>query len=284
MLKYFKTVNTKCMSGFFSSVKEYFLMSSNKKSATLSGALVFFTLLGIIPVTYIISLIFSICGTEIDAINKLFSYPEFREVALYLTNTASKMGASGNIVVFLVALYSSGNVFYHLKQSGEVIYNYNKKDTLFSRAITILITFITVWVIAILLVFYVAVIPIILRVCGSRLTNLINAGVGLISVFIISVLINYYACPYKLKFYEVYKGAIYSTVFSFLATYLFLIYIRNFSNFNEIYGKVAIVIVFLSWLYLMIKGVFKGIIINVFLMSRTKKHKVNKKLKILKAN
>ena len=270
------------MGGFFSLVKEFFQMSSNKKSATLSGALVFFTLLGIVPVTYIISLVFSICGTEIDAINKLFSYPEFSEISLYLTQTASKMGASGNILVFLIALYSSANVFYHLKQSGEVIYNYNKKDSLLSRIITILITFITVWVIAVVLVFYIAINPIILRVCGSNLTSLINASVGLVSVFIISVLINYYACPYKLKFYEVYKGAIYSTVFTFIATYFFLIYIRHFSNFNEIYGKIALVIVFLSWLYLMIKGIFKGIILNVFFMSRTKNVKYNKKNKRVK--
>lgn len=272
------------MSGFFSLVKEYFSMSSNKKSATLSGALVFFTLLGIVPVTYIISLIFSICGTEINAINNFFSYPEFSDVALYLTNTALKMGASGNFLVFLIALYSSANVFYHLKQSGEVIYNYNKKNTILSRIINIIVTFITVIIISIALVFYVAVIPVIFKICGSKVTNLINVGVGLISVFIISVLINYYACPYKLKFYEVYKGAIYSTVFSFLATYLFLIYIRNFSNFNEIYGKVAVVIVFLSWLYLMINGVLQGIILNVFLMSRTKKRKVDGKIKVLKCN
>ena len=79
-----------------------------------------------------------------------------------------------------------------------------------------------------------------------------------------------------------YKGAIYSTVFSFIATYFFLIYIRNFSNFNEIYGKIAIVIVFLSWLYLMISGMFKGIILNVFFMSRTKKPKLNQKIKGVK--
>ena len=269
------------MSGFFSLVKEFFQMSANKKSATLSGALVFFTLLGIVPVTYIISLIFSICGTEIEAVNKLFSYPEFSEIASYLTQTALKMGASGNILVFLIALYSSGNVFYHLKQSGEVIYNYNKKDSFLSRIINILITFITVWIIALLLVFYVAVIPIIIKVCGSKLTNVINVLVGVTTVFVVSILINYYACPYKLKFYEVYKGAIYSTVFTFIATYFFLIYIRNFSNLNEVYGKVAIVIVFLSWLYLMINGVFKGIILNVFFMSRTKKYKPIKNYKLL---
>ncbi len=270
------------MSGFFNLVKEYFKMSANKKSATLSGALVFFALLGIVPVTYIISLIFSVCGREIGAISKLFSYPEFNEVASYLTDTAMKMGASGNILVFLVALYSSANVFYHLKQSGELIYNYNGKNTLKNRIITILTTFITVIAVAFILVFYLAVIPIISNRFGSLITGALNVFVALVGVFTISILINLYACPYRLKFSEVYKGAIYTTAFSFLATFLFVFYIDNFSNFNEIYGKIAVIIVFLSWLYLMINGIFRGIILNVFFMSRRRKNASKSNLKQIK--
>ncbi len=270
------------MNGFFSGVKEYLKLSSVKKSATLSGALVFFTLLGIVPVTYIISLIFAVFGTEINAINKIFSYKEFNIITSYLTETAVKMGASGNIIVFLLALYSSANLFYHLKQSGEVIYNYNKTNTLKSRIITVLITFIVVIIISLALVFYIAIIPIILKFFGSKITGIINIIVALISVFLISILINYYACPYKLKFYEVYKGAIYTTSFSFLATFLFLFYIENFSNFNEIYGKIAVIIVFLSWLYLMLNGALQGVILNVFFMSRRRKRKLDKNLKPIK--
>ena len=268
------------MGGFFSLIKEYLIVSSNKKGATLSGALVFFTLLGIVPVTYIISLIFSFFGTEIELISKLFSYPEFNEIAMYLTSTAKKMGASGNVLVFLVALYSSANVFFHLKQSGELIYNYSKKSNFITRIISIAVTFLAVVCISLLLVFYVAVIPLIIKSLGYEITALINVLVALIVVFFLSVLINYYACPYKLKFYEVYKGAIFTTAFTFISTYLFLIYIRYFSNFNEIYGKVAIVIVFLTWLYLMTKGVVNGIILNVFLMGKPKRVKIRENLRL----
>ena len=175
------------MGGFFSLIKEYLVASSNKKGATLSGALVFFTLLGIVPVTYIISLIFSIFGTEIEVVNKLFSYPEFTEISVYLTATAKKMGASGNIIVFIVALYSSANVFYHLKQSGELIYNYNKKSKLLTRIFSIIITFLTVVSLSLLLVFYVAVIPLIIKGLGYKVTTLINLIVSLLSVFFVSV-------------------------------------------------------------------------------------------------
>lgn len=272
------------MGGFFALIKEYFIASSNKKGATLAGALVFFTLLGIVPLTYIASLIFSFFGTEIEVVNKLFSYPEFNEIAVYLTATAKKMGASGNVLVFLVALYSSANVFYHLKQSGEVIYNYNKKSNFFNRVFSIVFTFLAVFIFSLLFVFYLAIIPVIIRFLGYKLTAIINIIIACLAVFFVSVLINFYACPYKLKFFEVYKGALFTTAFTFIATYLFLFYIRYFSNFNEVYGKVAIVIVFLSWLYLMVKGVINGIILNVFLIGRTKRVKGLEKAKILKVN
>ncbi len=265
------------MGGFFSLVKEYLVASANKKGATLAGALVFFTLLGIVPLTYIVSLIFSFFGTEIEMVNKLFSYPEFNEIAVYLTSTAKKMGASGNILVFLVALYSTANVFYHLKQSGEVIYNYNKKSKLLTRIFSIVFTFLAVFVLSLLLVFYLAVIPVIIKLLGYRLTAIINIIIAILIVFLVSILINFYACPYKLKFSEVYKGALFTTAFTVIATYLFLFYIRYFSNFNEIYGKIAVVIVFLSWLYLMVKGVVNGIILNVFLIGKTKVLRVLRK-------
>ncbi len=265
------------MVGFFSHIKEYLSLASYKKSSTLSGAIVFFAILGIVPITYIISVILSIFGTEIEIINKIFSYKEFNEIASYLTETAIKMGTRGNIFIFLVALYSSANIFYHLRQSGEMIFNCNNKSTILNRIITILLTFITVLIFALALAFYVAVIPVLYNLLGGYISTLINVIVGISSVFIMSLLINYYVCPYKLKLYEVYKGALLTTVFSFVMSFLFFIYIRKFSNFNEVYGKIATVIVFLSWLYLMVNGLFKGILLNVYLMGRVKSKNLVKK-------
>lgn len=272
------------MNGFFIGIKEFLTLSTYKKNTTLSGALVFFTLIGVVPITYIASLIFSIFGTEISVINNFFSYPEFLVITEYITKTAIKLGTQGNVIVFLVALYSSANVFYHLRQSGEVIYNYEKNGSLFTRITSMFIAFFTVFLLSIVLVFYVAVIPIITFVLGEKLSILLNAFIGVISVFLIAYLINVYVCPFKLKFYEVYKGAIYSTVFCFIATGLFLLYVRNFSNYDEVYGKIATVLVFLSWLYLIINGLLQGITLNVFLMSKTsiKKSRKNFKFKTVK--
>ena len=268
------------MNGFFMSIKEFITMSSYKKNTTLSGALVFFTLIGVVPITYIASLIFSVLGSEISVINNFFSYPEFYEIITYVTETAVKLGAEGNIIAFFVALYSSANIFYHLRQSGEVIYNYEKNGGLFTRIMSILIVFITVCVLSVLIVAYLAIIPIITRLLGEVLSAVISVSVGVISVFFIVYLINLYVCPYRLKFYEVYKGAIYSTFFSFIATGLFLLFLKYFSNYDEIYGKIATVLVFLSWLYLIINGVLQGITLNVFLMGKTNIKRTRKNVKL----
>lgn len=273
------------MNGFFIAIKDFLTMSSYKKNTTLSGALVFFTLIGVVPITYIASLIFSVLGSEISVIKDFFSYPEFYEIITYVTETAVKLGAEGNIIAFFVALYSSANIFYHLRQSGEVIYNYEKNSSLFTRITSIVIAFLTVCVLSLFIVVYVAIVPLITRVLGESLSVVINVSVGVVSVFFIVCLINVYVCPFKLKFYEVYKGAIYSTLFSFIATGLFFAYIRFFSNYDEIYGKIATVLVFLSWLYLIINGVLQGITLNVYLIGKTniKKTRKNDKIKTVRS-
>ncbi len=272
------------MNGFFIGIKEFLTLSTYKKNTTLSGALVFFTLIGVVPITYIASLIFSIFGSEISVINNFFSYPEFLEITEYITKTAIKLGTQGNAIVFLVALYSSANVFYHLRQSGEVIYNYEKNGNFLTRLTSMFIAFLTVFVFSLFIVSYLAITPLITILLGEILSVLINLLVGVLVVFLIAYLINVYVCPFKLKFYEVYKGALYSTVFCFIATGLFLLYVRNFSNYDEVYGKIATVLVFLSWLYLIINGLLQGITLNVFLMSKTsiKKSRKNFRLKTVK--
>lgn len=268
------------MGAFFSNLKEYFKFSSSRGSATLSGALVFFILLGIIPICYISSLILSFMGTELTLVAKTFSNPLFNEVTDYVLQTAGKLGAGGNAVAFFVALFSSANVFYHLKLSGVILYNYPLKHSVFLRIISIIATFIIVCAFSVGVTIYLAIMPLIMEKVGQFLFSLINSIVALVSVLLLAIVINFYACPFKLKFNEIIKGSVYTSVFSFLATFFFFVYINNFSSLDDFYGKIAIIVIFLSWLYLMAKGFIEGITINVFLMTRSKV-KNNKNLKVV---
>ncbi len=256
------------MGALFLNLKDFIKFNSDKKSTTLSGALVFFVLLGVVPLSYLTSLVLTFFGTEMTDITKSFAYPELVEVTGYIYEIGLKLGAKGNIIAIALALYSSGNIFYQLKLSGELIYNYSVKNNLLKRVFSIITCFITVWLYSCLAVIFLAFSPIIVRFLGGVFSGIISGAFTFGAVFSMAILINLYTCPYKIKIKNVVWGSLYTAIFTIVTTFIFFLYINNFANYNEIYGKIAIVIVFLSWLYLMVKGFIGGITLNVYLINK----------------
>ena len=277
--------HTKSMTFLGFNLLEYSKFLRAKKSATLSGAIVYFTLIGLVPMAYLSSLTLSIIGKELSDVLTPFIYPELKEVFLYVIQTSKNLGGVGNIIVAGVALYSSANVLFHLKSSGEVIYNYYTKNSLFKRAISILLTLIIICALSLFFALYVAVIPILFKNLNAYASSALNILVLLVAVFLLSVLLNFYVCPYKISLREVVYGSMYTCAFSLLSSAVFFIYIKYFAIYSKIYGAIAVILVFLSWLYLIVKSFIDGIVLNVYLMGKFKKSKTKlKKVKLLKAN
>ncbi len=258
------------MGVLFLEVKNYVKFSSARKSATLSGALVFFVLIGIIPLAYLTSLILTFFGTELTNLTQMFAYPELKTITDYIYSIGLNIGAKGNILVFFISLYSSGNIFYQLKLSGELIYNYQSKNNIIKRILSIIISFLSVWLYSCLIVIFLAIMPIVVNSLGEVVSGFIGGLFAFIVVLSMAILINFYTCPYKLKLKEVIIGSLYTAVFTFITTVVFFIYINNFASYDEIYGKIAIIVVFLTWLYLMVKGFVDGITLNVYILSKKK--------------
>jgi membrane protein len=51
----------------------------------------------------------------------------------------------------------------------------------------------------------------------------------------------------------------------------FFIYINYFANFTEIYGAISAVVIFLMWLYIIMKGLISGMNLNVYYLGKRKK-------------
>ena len=264
---------------------EYSRFLRSKKSATLSGAIVYFTLIGLVPMAYLASLTLSIIGKELGEVLSPFVYPELSQVFLYVIQTAKNLGGVGNAVVAIIALYSSANVLFHLKSSGEVIYNYYTKNSFFKRLISILLTFIIICALSLFFAMCVALLPLLNKHLNPYASSALNILALLIAVFLLSILLNFYVCPYRITFSEVIYGSVYTCAFSLLSSAVFFIYIKYFAIYSKIYGAIAVILVFLSWLYLIVKSFIDGIVLNVYLMGKFKKGKTKlKKVKLLKAN
>ncbi len=267
-------------------LNEYLKFTNTKKSATLSGSIVYFTLFGIVPMAYLCTLILSVIGKELIDVIKPFIYPELTDVALYVAETAKKLGKTGNIIAIFIATYSSANILFHLKSSGEFIYNYTSNNSIFKRATSILLTFFIICVFCLASTIYLILMPLIKVKIGGVIFPIVNVLVMILAIFLLALVINFYVCPYRISLREIMVGCLYTCAVSLFSSAVFFLYIKYFAKYSEIYGAVATILVFLSWLYLMVKSFIDGIILNVFLLGKTAfiTKKSYKRASLLKAN
>ena len=54
----------------------------------------------------------------------------------------------------------------------------------------------------------------------------------------------------KLKWKEVFPGAVISVIGWILASWIFALYIENFNNYSKFYGSIAAIFILMVWLYL----------------------------------
>ena len=101
--------------------------------------------------------------------------------------------------------------------------------------------------------------------------------------FIAVMLLNLFACPYKLKLKEVVKGSLFTCVFSIVFTVVFLLYLKFFSSYDKIYGKIAVIPIFFIWLFIIMRCLVGGISLNAYFLGRRKRLTNNSKYcKIIK--
>ncbi len=261
------------MSNFFYNLFEYNKIINSKKSSTLAGALVFFALLEMVPLAYLTTLTLSAFGSRFDNafISEIFK--DVKQVIDYVFITAQNLGTSGNVIAVLISAYSATNFFYHLRRTGEIVYNYVEKNHVIVRVASLGIMTLFLFGFALFQGVYFFISKYSIDFFGQRLGRIVNYTALIVSFFIFLIMLNVYACPYKIKVKDVLQGAIYTCLFSIIMTIGFFVYINYFANFSEIYGAISVIVVFLMWLYILMKGLISGMNLNVYLLGRRKAKK-----------
>lgn len=227
---------------------------NQKRYDTLAGTLSFFFILNCIPIAYLTLFFYDKIATnlniELEFLNKIKEILSF-DISI------------GVSIFFIIAtIYSSSQLFTQVKKTGEIIYNVKKpKSSIKVKLLSLLGTLLFSIIIIIGLL--------ILGFANHLIKNFPPIIIQIITIMIISiiyyflvVLIDKLASPRTDIKEKVTKGAIITMLYTIIASALFYIYITLFSSYNFLYGYLTTLLIFLLWVYLLMKGIIIGIVVN----------------------
>ena len=227
-----------------------------KSYSTLSGSIAFFLIINGGSLAYLILYISNLFDFKFEVANKT--------IMTFLTRIENNIDYSNVIfTIFFIAtsIYGASSLFFHLLKTGEMIYEeVNDKFTLIKRLTAII--FLTATLFIIELFFILIVIG--KHFFSNLFWQILKYIILLFLPYVISICINFFITPHSVKFKEINKGALFTTLFWYIITIGFTIYVNIFTNYKAIYGALTFFIVFMIWIYLLAQGLVIGVILNFY--------------------
>ncbi|MDE7453226.1 MAG: YihY/virulence factor BrkB family protein [Clostridia bacterium] len=243
-----------------------FKFFSDKRFSTIAGTLVYFFIMSIAPFTLWLTLV---CG-NVD-IERFLSHELFESVSpflRYMKSSAEGAASGAGIVLIVTSLYSSTNFFYHLRRSGEIIYDApSVKGGLRLRLASLVLIFAAFLLVALIAAMSIAGSWILDEIMPIYLSDIISYVFITATAFTVALVLNIFACPFRLKAEEAVPGSLLTTLLWLICLVGFGIYM-HFANPERLYGKIASIIVFLLWCYIMMTCFVVGVIYNGMFKSR----------------
>lgn len=247
-------------SNFFS----YLVYRIGKDDASgLSAQLSYYFMLSLFPMLLFLLSIVPVVGVKQSTIRDII---KDHVPPAYASQVADIIGdimsnASGSIlsVGLILALWSASNGMTALMNSFNVAYDVeDSRNFIVSKLFSVLFT------LAMIIVMPVALV---LPTFGQQIGDLLFGPLGLgeqvkwvfdtiryvlpVIVVLIAFMVLYTLAPnVKIKLMSVIPGAIFATIVFLAGSYLFGIYISNFSNYSKTYGSIAGIIILMLWLYI----------------------------------
>lgn len=245
---------------FLYSVIKLYKRLVKKSYSTLSGAIAFFLIINGGSIAYLILFLSNMLNFEIEVSNET--------VNTFIRSIEENSNSSNNFfaIFFLItSIYGASSLFFHLLKSGEMIYEENNaKFTVIKRLTAMIFLTATLFIIesVIILIFLGD------NMFNSIFWNILKYAIFITVPYLIAICINFFITPHSVKFKEINKGAIITTLFWYITTIGFGIYIKIFKNYKAIYGALTLFIVFMIWIYLLAQGLVIGVIINFFIKEK----------------
>lgn len=235
---------------------------SSKQFSTIAGTLVYFLLMSIAPFTLWLTLVF---GNVNISVENVLSHELLDSVSSFLRQlkmSAESAAGGAGIILLLTTLYSSTNFFYHLRRSGEIIYGSAKrKSGVKLRLISLILIVSTFLLVAVMGVIMVTGKWLLQKLMPFYFADVISNVFLAALAFTVALVLNLFACPYRLKADEAVCGSLLTTALWLACLIGFTIYLQ-FANPERLYGKIASLIIFLLWCYVMMSCFVIGVIYN----------------------
>ena len=254
-------------------VRGAFSYLSAKKYTTLAGTMAFFLIMSVVPFLFWLTLLFGRLHIDFAALFELEIFADVKEIVLYLQESARAATAGASVILLATTLYSSTNLFYHMRRSGEIVYECKrKKKGLVLRFSALVLMFLVMLLLVAGMVVFLLGNALLRRVFPSFVAQLsVYALLGAL-MFGLILLLNLYICPYRIGVRRAVWGCLLSLLLGGLASFGFTVYTR-FSSMEKLYGAAVLLIVFLLWLYILMICFVVGVIFNCRLLERDKSAK-----------
>ncbi len=243
-------------------VRGKYRLLSKKKYTTVAGTLVFFFVMSIVPLSFWLTLLIGKLPIDTDRLLQLPIFSSVKNILSYVRDEAKNATGGVSIVLLVSTLYSSTNLFYQMRRSGEIIYDYPRLKTgikvrIGALALTgiIILMFIVFLALFALGTFFFS--------CYFSLfwERLADYLLLLVLAFLLVWLLNMYVCPYKTNMRRFLPGTGLTIGAWVLAITGFSVYL-NITNMDKLYGALTTIIVFLLWLYVLMICFIVGVIFN----------------------
>ena len=253
----------------FAKARAAFSYLSAKKYTTLAGTLTFFLVLSVVPFLFWLTLLFGKLNIDFEELLSLPVFNEVREIILYFQESARAATAGASVVLLATTLYSSTNLFYHMRRSGEIIYEYKRrKGSVVLRLSALVLLFLLMLLFLSGVGVYLAGNVLIRRLFPSFVAQISLHLLAAAAAFGLLLLLNLYICPYRMHVKDVLWGSLLSLVLGGVASFGFSVYTR-LSSAEKLYGAAVLFILFLLWMYVLMTCFVIGVILNCKLAEKS---------------
>lgn len=240
----------------------------------LPGQLAFFFFLSVVPIITLISYGASFLNLPMDFISGFLSNAFGESVASYIMPMVSGVNLNIGYLITLIigftiasngaaSMIVTSNIIYKIRDNGFL----RRRIKAFVMTIIIVLLFLFILVIPIfgdIIIDMIKLVNINTTVTNNIITifNILKGPVSWLIIFFFIKLLYTMAPDRKVPSSYVNYGAVFTTIFWILSTYLYSYYINHFANYSVFYGGLANIVILMLWVYLLAYIYVIGLALN----------------------